>query len=118
MEIKRGMVFLTDAGKTLGSEQSGLRPAVVIQNNIGNAKSSTTIVAFVTSQNKQPLPTHVELRSEGFERKSQALLEQLRTVSKARLKKYICTLNAGDMKKIDEAVMISLALTERTKYNG
>ena len=93
-----------------GSEQRGIRPAVVIQNDIGNKFSPTTIVAFVTSRRKKNMPTHVEIRCKGLPKKSTVMLEQIRTISVNRLKNYIGTLSCYDMKRIDNALKISLGI--------
>ena len=116
MKIKRGDVFyasIEDVGQAVGSEQSGRRPAVVIQNNVGNEHSPTTIVAFITTRRKRKLPTHVRLHNYALFFPSTALLEQIRTVSKDRLTRYIGTLSRRDMKRIDRAIKISLALNGR-----
>lgn len=109
-KIRRGDVFLCYISGAVGSEQDGVRPVVILQNNKGNAHSPTTIAAMITSQKKKPLPMHVRLHHAGFRRTSYALLEQVRTISVDRLGKYICTLNNADMRKIDKALKISLAL--------
>ena len=116
MRIRRGDIFYTrieGTGQTVGSEQSGCRPAVVIQNDTGNKYSPTTIVAFITTKRKKQLPTHVRLHSNSLYFPSTALLEQRRTVSKDRLVRYIGTLSRADMKKIDRAIQISLELNGR-----
>lgn len=108
--IKRGDVFFIDCGKVVGSEQGGIRPAVVIQNNIGNQHSPTTIVALITSSvAKKHLPTHV-LIHKGFRVPSCVLLEQIRTISLDRLERYIVTLSDSDMKRIDNTLKESLAI--------
>lgn len=109
-KIKRGDVFLCQISGAVGSEQDGMRPVVILQNNTGNQHSTTTIAAMITSQRKRELPVHVRLHSAGFRRTSYALLEQVRTISVSRLGRYICTLNNADMRKIDKALRISLAL--------
>ena len=116
MRIRRGEIFYTrieGTGQAVGSEQSGCRPAVVIQNDTGNKYSPTTIVAFITTKRKRQLPTHVRLHSNSLYFPSTALLEQIRTVSKDRLVKYLGTLSRADMKKIDRAIQISLDLNGR-----
>ncbi len=116
MKIKRGDVFYTNleaVDQAVGSEQSGCRPAVVIQNDVGNEHSPTTIVAFITTRKKRNLPTHVRLHNNALFFPSVALLEQIRTVSKERLTRYIGTLSRRDMRRIDRAIMISLALNRR-----
>ncbi|MDE6730692.1 MAG: type II toxin-antitoxin system PemK/MazF family toxin, partial [Oscillospiraceae bacterium] len=92
-------------------EQGGVRPAVVIQNNMGNRYSPTTIVALITSSaTKKYLPTHVQI-NKGFKVSSCVLLEQIRTISIHRLRQYITTLDSSDMRRIDEALKTSLAIT-------
>lgn len=118
MKIRRGDVYyinIEDNGQTVGSEQSGSRPGVVIQNDIGNEYSPTTIVAFITTRQKRLLHTHVRLHTNTLFYPSTALLEQIRTVSKDRLERYIGTLSDKDMKKIDRALEISLALYRKEK---
>ncbi len=108
--VRRGDVFFVDCGEVVGSEQGGIRPAVVIQNNVGNHYSSTTIVAMITSSiTKKHLPTHVLLHK-GFRVPSCVLLEQIRTISLDRLYRYIVTLDDSDMKRIDDALKESLAI--------
>ena len=95
----------------VGSEQGGPRPAVVVQNDMGNKHAPTVIIAPVTSKNKKSnLPTHVKLTSHILERNSMVLLEQLKTVDKSRIDSYIGTLSDEEMKMIDKALRISLAI--------
>lgn len=115
MSVKRGDIFYADLNPVVGSEQGGTRPVLVIQNDIGNQYSPTTIVAAITSQlEKAKLPTHVELNREacGLERNSVALLEQIRTIDKQRLKQKVSSLDEELMSKVDEALQISLALID------
>lgn len=107
--IRRGDVFFVNCGKVIGSEQGGIRPAVVIQNNTGNRYSPTTIVALITSSSKKHLPTHVPI-SKGLNAPSCVLTEQIRTISVDRLERYITTLNGSDMRRIDNALRESLAI--------
>lgn len=109
-KINRGDVYMAEIENAKGSEQSGIRPAVVIQNNVGNKFSTTTIVAFVTSRRKKNLPTHVKIRCSGLPKQSTTMLEQIRTISVNRLKNYIGTLGCYDMKRIDNALKISLGI--------
>ena len=102
-----------DLSPVVGSEQGGIRPVIVIQNDIGNKYSPTVIVAAITSQiNKAKLPTHVEISSEeyGLNRDSVVLLEQLRTLDKKRLKEKIGHMTDSDMRKVNKALLISLNL--------
>ena len=115
MLVRRGDIFYADLNPVVGSEQGGIRPVLVVQNDVGNKYSPTVIVAAITSQiDKAKLPTHVELKSAdyGLEKDSVILLEQLRTIDKRRLKERITFLDQEIMEKIDEALKISLGLTE------
>lgn len=108
---KRGDMFVADLGKGLGSEQSGERPVVIVQNNKGNAYADTTVIVPITSQRKTSIPNHVIIHYGILTKyKGCVLTEQIRTISVYRLKKYIGTLNENDMRKIDKAIHISLAL--------
>ncbi len=113
--IKRGEIYFAQLNPVVGSEQGGIRPVVVVQNDIGNQYSPTTIILAITSQiNKAKLPTHIELKAEtyGLERDSVILAEQIRTIDKARLKQRIAVLQEETMKKVDHAMLISLALID------
>ncbi|GIN22161.1 MULTISPECIES: type II toxin-antitoxin system PemK/MazF family toxin [Bacillaceae] len=113
MVVKRGDVFFADLSPVVGSEQGGVRPVLVIQNDIGNRFSPTVIVAAITAQiQKAKLPTHVEIDSKryGFERDSVILLEQIRTIDKQRLTDKITHLDEEMMEKVDDALQISLGL--------
>ena len=111
--FKRGEIYYADLSPVVGSEQGGVRPVVIIQNDIGNKYSPTVIVAAVTSQiNKAKLPTHIELSQEayGLPKDSVVLLEQVRTLDKHRLKDRIGSLDNEKMKKLENALLISLGL--------
>lgn len=111
--IKRGDIFYADLSPVVGSEQGGIRPVIIIQNDVGNRYSPTVIVAAITSQiNKAKLPTHVEISSEeyGLNKDSVVLLEQVRTLDKRRLKERIGHMTYEDMIKVDIALRISLDL--------
>lgn len=111
--VKRGDIFYADLSPVVGSEQGGIRPVIIIQNDVGNKYSPTVIVAAITSQiNKAKLPTHVEISSEeyGLNKDSVVLLEQIRTLDKKRLKEKIGHMTENDMKKVDEALSISVGL--------
>lgn len=111
--VKRGEIFYADLSPVIGSEQGGIRPVIIIQNDIGNRYSPTVIIAAITSQiNKAKLPIHVEISSEeyGLNRDSVVLLEQIRTLDKRRLKEKIGHMTESDMKKVDKALAISLNL--------
>lgn len=111
MEIKRGELYYADLSPAVGSEQGGLRPILIIQNDIGNKYSPTVIVCAVTSRlTKAKLPTHIELPEGkyGLKKYSVALLEQLRTLDKRRLRERIGVLEQYKMDEIDKALLISL----------
>lgn len=111
MTIKRGELYYADLSPVVGSEQGGIRPVLVVQNDVGNKYSPTVIAAAVTSKlNKAKLPTHIELPSAsyGLARDSVILLEQIRTLDKRRLKERIGELPAPTMSKVDKAILISL----------
>lgn len=113
MVIKRGDIFYADLRPVIGSEQGGVRPVLIIQNDIGNKHSPTVICAAITSKmNKAKLPTHVEIGAEkyGIIKDSVILLEQVRTIDKTRLKEKVCHLDADILKKIDKALLISFSL--------
>ena len=113
MIVKRGDIFYADLSPVVGSEQGGIRPVIVIQNDIGNKYSPTVIVAAITSQiNKAKLPTHVEISSEayGLNKDSVVLLEQIRTLDKRRLKEKIGHMTDEDMILVDEALLISIGM--------
>ncbi len=108
--IKRGDIYYADLSPVIGSEQGGIRPVLVIQNDVGNKYSPTVIAAAITSQlNKARLPTHIELdTTTGLPKDSVVLTEQLRTLDKQRLKDKIGALNPDAMRKVNNALMISL----------
>lgn len=110
---RRGDVYFANMNGATGSEQSGIRPVVIVQNDKGNHFSDTTIVAMITSKKKKATAVHVNLHSKDlFSKKSYVLTEQLRTISIDRLGKYVGMLGGNDMRKIDKALKISLGLTE------
>lgn len=114
-EVLRGDVFYANLNPVIGSEQGGVRPVLVLQNDVGNKYSPTTIVAAITSRiKKAKLPTHVELDSSHYplEKDSVILLEQIRTIDKRRLKEKIAHLDAETMVEIDRALQISLGLVK------
>lgn len=115
MQVRRGDVFFADLSPVVGSEQGGVRPVLVIQNDIGNKYSPTVIIAAITSQiDKAKLPTHVELKAaeHGLERDSVVLLEQIRTIDKRRLRERVAHVDGDVMARVDEALLISLGLRE------
>lgn len=113
--IVRGDIYYANLNPVIGSEQGGVRPVLVLQNNIGNKYSPTTIIAAITSKiKKAKLPTHVELSAtfSTLEKDSVILLEQVRTIDKRRLKEKIAHLDSKVMDSIDQALLISLGLVE------
>ena len=113
MQVKRGELYYADLSPVVGSEQGGIRPVLVVQNDIGNKYSPTIIAAAVTSKiNKARLPTHIELPSSyGLVKDSVILLEQIRTLDKRRLKERIGELPPATMQRVNEAILISLGFT-------
>ena len=111
--IRRGDIYYADLRPVVGSEQGGVRPVLIIQNDVGNKHSPTVICAAITSRmNKAKLPTHIELNAARYHmvKDSVILLEQLRTIDKTRLKDRICHLDSDIMKKVGRALQISLDL--------
>ncbi|MCQ2540343.1 MAG: type II toxin-antitoxin system PemK/MazF family toxin [Acetatifactor sp.] len=111
--MRRGDIYYADLRPVVGSEQGGIRPVLIIQNDVGNRHSPTVICAAITSKmNKAKLPTHIELDSHAIEmeKDSVVLLEQLRTIDKKRLKDKVCHLENDIMTKVDHALMVSLEL--------
>ena len=109
--IKRGEIYFADLSPVVGSEQGGMRPVLVVQNNVGNKFSPTIIAAAITSQlEKAKLPTHISLPADkyGLSKDSVVLLEQIRTLDKKRLKEKIGELPTPVMTKVNEALLISL----------
>lgn len=109
--IKRGEIYYTDLSPVVGSEQDGIRPVLILQNDTGNRYSPTTITAAITSrQNKAKLPTHVPLSTAGLKTDSIVLLEQIRTIDKTRFREYIGTADAETMREVDRAIVISFGI--------
>lgn len=109
--IRRGELYYADLSPVIGSEQGGIRPVLVVQNDIGNKYSPTIIAAAITSQmNKAKLPTHIELSAAdfGLQKDSVVLLEQIRTLDKRRIKEKIGELPEDLMKKVNDGLLISL----------
>lgn len=109
--VKRGDIYFADLSPVVGSEQGGIRPVLVIQNDVGNKYSPTVIVSAITSQlTKAKLPTHIELSSQEYNlpKNSVVLLEQIRTLDKRRLKEKITVIDEKKMKEINRAILISL----------
>ncbi len=115
MVVKRGDIFYADLSPVVGSEQGGIRPVLVVQNDIGNKFSPTVIIAAITSQiNKAKLPTHIEILADdyGLSKDSVILLEQIRTVDKRRLRERIGKLDEELMERVNEALMVSIGLID------
>lgn len=113
MVIKRGDIYYADLSPVVGSEQGGIRPVLIIQNDIGNRHSPTVICAAITSRmNKSKLPTHIEVDARRYHivKNSVILLEQIRTIDKQRLKELVCHVDRELMRRVDEALRISLEL--------
>lgn len=115
---QRGEIYYADLSPVIGSEQGGLRPVLIVQNNVGNKYSPTVVIAAITAKiDKGKMPTHVEVKTEdGLERNSVVLLEQLRTIDKQRLKDKITQLNKHRMKEVDQALQISVGLSDKYRY--
>jgi mRNA interferase MazF len=110
--IRRGDIYYADLSPTVGCEQGGIRPVLIIQNNIGNRYSPTVIVAAITSRPKKEMPTHVELGCiEALQKNSVVLLEQIRTIDRIRLLEYIGSLSVLRMLSVDSALEVSVGLT-------
>ena len=117
--IKKGDVYYADLTPVVGSEQGGVRPVLIIQNDVGNRFSPTVIAAAITSrQGKRALPTHIRLKSnlQGLHDNSIVLLEQVRTIDRGRLKEYIGRLNANTMHDIDHAIAVSFGLEQYADF--
>lgn len=115
MTVKRGDIFYADLSPVIGSEQGGLRPVVILQNDVGNRHSPTVIAAAITSKtNKARLPTHIEVIADesGLNRNSVVLLEQVRTIDKTRLREKMGHFEKDVMDRINSAIAISFGLYE------
>lgn len=115
MIIQRGDIFYADLSPVIGSEQGGIRPVLVIQNNAGNKYSPTVIAAAITAQiNKAKLPTHIEISAEeyGLSKDSVILLEQIKTIDKRRLRSRIGRADKALMKRVNEALSLSVGIEE------
>lgn len=110
-QIKRGEIYYANLCPIVGSEQGGVRPVVILQNDKGNLHSTTTIVAPITGELDKPyLPTHVIFKSDSMKKESMVLLEQIRTIDKSRLGKFVGTMDNKTMKRIDKAILISFGI--------
>ena len=126
--VRRGEIYYADLSPVVGSEQGGIRPVLIIQNDVGNRYSPTVIAAAITSQTgKAKLPTHIEVRSEppagsetrnGLAKNSIILLEQVRTLDKQRLKERMGRLDDRTMQMVDEAITVSFGLPGTTRTDG
>lgn len=116
--IKKGDIYYADLAPVVGSEQGGIRPVLIIQNDTGNYYSPTVIAAAITSRlQKHSLPTHIQLEQEvrGLRRNSIILLEQVRTIDRMRLRGYIGSLNGSMMQKVDQAICINFGLEKQSR---
>ena len=113
MNVKRGDIFYADLSPVVGSEQGGVRPVLIVQNDVGNKYSPTVIAAAITSRlEKTKLPTHIEVNAAdcGLSKNSVVLLEQVRTIDKRRLREKMGALDKTDMNKINGAISVSFGL--------
>jgi len=113
MTVKRGEIYYADLSPVVGSEQGGIRPVLIVQNDVGNKYSPTVIAAAITSQRfKTNLPTHIQVNADGcgLSKDSIVLLEQVRTLDKKRLKERMGNLDTEDMDRIDRALSVSLGI--------
>lgn len=118
MNVRRGDIYYADLSPVIGSEQGGVRPVLIVQNNVGNRFSPTVIAAAITSQkDKANLPTHIQVQStdSGLAKDSIVLLEQIRTIDKKRLKEHMGRLDERSMNRVDEALQISFGLGNMTE---
>ena len=114
MTVKRGDIYYADLSPVVGSEQGGIRPVLIVQNDVGNKFSPTVIAAAITSQqDKTNLPTHIRVDADGcgLSKNSIVLLEQVRTIDKQRLKEKMGSLDTSSMSRIDQALSVSLGLS-------
>ena len=119
MPIKRGEVYVADLSGSVGSEQTGVRPVVIVQNDIGNQHSPTVIVACITTKAKKTgMPTHIMIRMANgtLSRRSMVMAEQLRTIDRRRLRDLIGTVDDLTQRRIDKAIAVSLAIGEENKH--
>lgn len=113
MTVKRGEIYYADLSPVVGSEQGGIRPVLIVQNDVGNKYSPTVIAAAITSQqDKTELPTHIKVDADycGLSKNSIVLLEQVRTIDKQRLRERMGSLGSGAMNRIDRALSVSFGL--------
>ena len=113
MTVKRGDIFYADLSPVVGSEQGGVRPVLIVQNDMGNKYSPTVIAAAITSRKtKTQLPTHIQVNADGcgLVKDSIVLLEQIRTLDKRRLKEHMGSLGSGEMNRVNRALSVSFGL--------
>ena len=113
MTVKRGDIFYADLSPVVGSEQGGVRPVLIVQNDMGNKYSPTVIAAAITSRkDKTQLPTHIQVSADGcgLVKDSIVLLEQIRTLDKRRLKEHMGSLGSGEMSRVNRALSVSFGL--------
>lgn len=116
--MKRGDIYLVNLSPVVGSEQGGVRPVLIIQNDIGNKFSPTVIVAAISTKVHKKMPTHVSLRKETYNLKEDSIvcLEQIRTIDKSRLSENkFCSLNYADMQAVEDALLVSVGITPPKK---
>ncbi len=121
LTVRRGEIYYADLSPVVGSEQGGIRPVLIIQNDVGNRYSPTVIAAAITSQReKAKLPTHISLTASscGLSKDSIILLEQIRTIDKQRLKERMGEIPQEAMKQVDYALEISFGLIPRPRHGG
>ena len=117
-EIKRGEIYYANLSPVIGCEQDGIRPVIVLQNDVGNKYSPTTIVAPITSKRTKIIfPTHIGIQTEGLEKDSMVLLEQIRTVDKKRLEDFIGKADTRTLKKITRAIAGSCGILDKQEEN-
>ena len=117
MTVKRGDIYYADLSPVVGSEQGGIRPVLIVQNDVGNKFSPTVIAAAITSQkDKTKLPTHISVSSEncGLAKDSIVLLEQIRTIDKRRVREHMGHLSETQMSQVDSAIAVSFGLNHNT----
>lgn len=120
MSIKRGDIYYADLSPVVGSEQGGIRPVLIVQNDVGNKFSPTVIAAAITSQRfKTTLPTHIQVNADecGLTKDSIVLLEQVRTIDKKRLKERMGNLTQNDMRKINKGLTVSFGLLSGNDFS-
>ncbi len=110
MMIKRGDIFYADLNPVIGSEQGGVRPVLIVQNDVGNRHSPTVIAVPISSAEKSKLPVHIKIRGSGLPKDSTILAEQIRTLDRCRIGRYVGSLDNGMMRNIDEIIKISLGV--------